>query len=82
MRDLTVSGDRSGSTRVCRRVEWKGDAEALPFADWSFDVVLSCVGAMFAPQHQAVADELVRVVRPGGTIGMINWTPAASSASC
>jgi ubiquinone/menaquinone biosynthesis C-methylase UbiE len=61
-----------------RRVglEWvEGDAEALPFPDDSFDVVMSCVGAMFAPHHQAVADELVRVCRPGGTIGMINWTP-------
>src|SRR5918998_6557581 len=53
----------------------EADAEALPFPDESFDVVLSCVGAMFAPRHQAVADELVRVTRPGGTIGMINWTP-------
>jgi len=57
-------------------LEWvEADAEALQFADESFDVVLSCVGAMFAPHHQAVADELVRVCRPGGTIGMINWTP-------
>jgi ubiquinone/menaquinone biosynthesis C-methylase UbiE len=56
--------------------EWvEADAEAMPFADNSFDVVMSCVGAMFAPNHQATADELVRVVRPGGTIGMINWTP-------
>ncbi len=57
-------------------LEWvEADAEALPFADASFDVVTSCVGAMFAPRHQVVADELVRVCRPGGTIGMINWTP-------
>ena len=57
-------------------LEWaEADAEALPFADNSFDVVMSCVGAMFAPHHQATADELVRVCRPGGTIGMINWTP-------
>jgi ubiquinone/menaquinone biosynthesis C-methylase UbiE len=57
-------------------LEWvEADAEALPFADDHFDVVLSCVGAMFAPHHQTVADELVRVTRPGGTIGMINWTP-------
>jgi ubiquinone/menaquinone biosynthesis C-methylase UbiE len=47
----------------------------MPFADNSFDVVMSCVGAMFAPHHQSTADEVVRVVRPGGTIGMINWTP-------
>ncbi|WP_192860150.1 class I SAM-dependent methyltransferase [Mycobacterium sp. MS1601] len=57
-------------------LEWvEADAEALPFEDNSFDAVLSCVGAMFAPHHQATADELVRVVRPGGTIAMINWTP-------
>jgi ubiquinone/menaquinone biosynthesis C-methylase UbiE len=57
-------------------LEWvEADAEAMPFADDSFDVVMSCVGAMFAPHHQVTADELVRVVRPGGTIGMINWTP-------
>lgn len=57
-------------------LEWvEADAEAMPFADNSFDVVMSCVGAMFAPHHQTTADELVRVCRPGGTIGMINWTP-------
>jgi ubiquinone/menaquinone biosynthesis C-methylase UbiE len=57
-------------------LEWiEADAEGMPFADSSFDVVMSSVGAMFAPHHQATADELVRVVRPGGTIGMINWTP-------
>jgi SAM-dependent methyltransferase len=57
-------------------LEWvEADAEGLPFADNSFDVVMSCVGAMFAPHHRATADELVRVCRPGGTIGMINWTP-------
>jgi len=53
----------------------EGDAEALPYADESFDVVLSCVGVMFAPHHQRAADELVRVCRPGGTIGLISWTP-------
>jgi ubiquinone/menaquinone biosynthesis C-methylase UbiE len=57
-------------------LSWKeADAENLPFEDASFDVVMSCIGAMFAPHHQAVADELVRVCRPGGTIGMLNWTP-------
>ena len=66
-----------------RRAEAKGlelswveaDAEQLPFDDGSFDVVMSAIGAMFAPRHQAVADELVRVCRPGGTIGLLNWTP-------
>ena len=53
----------------------EGDAEDLPYADGAFDVVLSSVGVMFAPHHQQAADELVRVCRPGGTIGLINWTP-------
>ena len=58
-------------------LRWEtGDAEALPYADGEFDAVLSCVGVMFAPHHQAAADELVRVCRPGGTIGLISWTPA------
>src|SRR5687768_14482861 len=57
-------------------LEWvEADAENLPFEDGSYDVVMSSIGAMFAPHHQAVADELVRVCRPGGTIGMLNWTP-------
>jgi SAM-dependent methyltransferase len=57
-------------------IEWiEADAEALPFDDDSFDVVTSCLGAMFAPVQHAVASELVRVCRPGGTIGMINFTP-------
>lgn len=53
----------------------EADAEALPYDDASFDAVLSCVGVMFAPHHQEAADELVRVTRPGGTIGLISWTP-------
>jgi SAM-dependent methyltransferase len=57
-------------------LQWRqADAEALPFDDSSFDKVLSCVGVMFAPHHQAGADELVRVCRPGGTIGLLSWTP-------
>lgn len=57
-------------------LDWvQADAEHLPFEDASFDVVMSSIGAMFAPHHQEVADELVRVCRPGGTIGMLNWTP-------
>jgi SAM-dependent methyltransferase len=58
------------------RLEWaEADAEALPFEDAGFDVVISAIGAMFAPHHQATADELVRVCRPGGTIGLLSWTP-------
>ncbi len=57
-------------------LEWvEADAEALPFEDGSFDVVMSSIGAMFAPRHEAVAAELQRVCRPGGTIGLLSWTP-------
>ncbi|MER7071619.1 class I SAM-dependent methyltransferase [Terrabacter sp. NPDC000476] len=57
-------------------LDWeRADAEALPFGDASFDVVVSCVGVMFAPHHRAAADELVRVARPGATIGLVSWTP-------
>jgi SAM-dependent methyltransferase len=51
------------------------DAERLVFGDASFDVVMSCVGVMFAPHHRVAADELLRVCRPGGRIGVISWTP-------
>ncbi len=55
---------------------WRtADAEALPYDDAAFDVVLSCIGVMFAPHHQQAADEFVRVCRPGGTIGVLSWTP-------
>lgn len=58
------------------KVTWlEADAERLPFDDGSFDVGMSCVGVMFTPSHQRSADELVRVVRPGGRIGLVNWTP-------
>lgn len=64
--------DAAGTT-----LTWQeADAEALPFDDASFDVAFSCVGIMFAPHHQPSADELVRVTRPGGRIGLLSWTPA------
>lgn len=53
----------------------EADAELLPFDDASFDAVVSLIGAMFAPQPQLVAQELLRVCVPGGTIAMANWTP-------
>jgi SAM-dependent methyltransferase len=57
-------------------IEWvHGDAEALPFADGSFDSVTSVFGVQFAPRHQVSANELIRVCGPGGTIGLVNWTP-------
>lgn len=51
------------------------DAEALPFADGTFDVALSTFGVMFAPDHVRAAGEMLRVVRSGGRIGLANWTP-------
>jgi ubiquinone/menaquinone biosynthesis C-methylase UbiE len=57
-------------------VEWvEGDAEALPFADGTFDVVLSAFGCMLAPDHHAAAAELARVLRPGGRLGVTAFTP-------
>jgi ubiquinone/menaquinone biosynthesis C-methylase UbiE len=53
----------------------EGDAEALPFPDASFDVVLSTFGVMFAPDHPKAAAEMLRVLRPGGRIGLANWVP-------
>lgn len=51
-----------------------GDAEDLPFPDNAFDVVVSACGAMFAPDQERTAGELLRVCRAGGRIGMVNWT--------
>ncbi|MCV7030934.1 class I SAM-dependent methyltransferase [Mycobacterium sherrisii] len=53
----------------------EANAHALPFGDGSFDVVMSAIGVQFAPNHRRAADELVRVCRSGGTIGLISWTP-------
>ena len=53
------------------------DVEALPFGDASFDAVLSTFGAMFAPDHRRTASEMARVCRPGGRIGLANWTPTS-----
>lgn len=53
----------------------EANAQALPFGDGEFDVVMSAIGVQFAPDHQRAAAELVRVCRPGGTIGVISWTP-------
>lgn len=60
-------------------IEWvKADAEDLPFPDGSFDVVLSTFGVMFTADQQRAADQLLRVCRPGGIIGLANWTPASA----
>ncbi len=73
--ELLEAGRREAGQRGTT-LEWRqADAEDLPFADGEFDTVMSCLGVMFAPFHQSSADELVRVCRPGGTIGLLNWTP-------
>ena len=60
-------------------VEWvEGDAEELPYGEASFDRVYSVFGVQFAPRHEVVAKELARVCRPGGRIGLVNWTPAGA----
>ena len=78
-RDLTpelLEAGRRHAEQLRTRLDWRqADAEDLPFADAEFDTVMSCLGVMFAPYHQASADELIRVCRPGGTIGLLNWTP-------
>ncbi len=63
--------DADGLELTCR----VGDAEALPFEDGSFDAVMSTFGAMFTPDHEKPAQEMLRVCRAGGKIGMANWTP-------
>ena len=77
--DLTPENFAAGLREARERgveLDWvEADAQALPFDDGEFDVVTSCLGAIFAPDHQAVADELVCVCRPGGTIGMIDFIP-------
>ena len=82
--DLTPALIETGRRRAAERglsVEWvEADAEALPFADAVFDAVTSSVGVMFAPDQVTAAEELLRVCRPGGVIGLINWTPESWSA--
>jgi SAM-dependent methyltransferase len=73
--ELMAVGEQTAKERGLD-VAWQvADVQDLPFPDASFDVVLSAVGAMFAPDHAATAGELLRVCRPGGTIAMANWTP-------
>ncbi|MFP5071494.1 class I SAM-dependent methyltransferase [Pseudonocardia nantongensis] len=73
--ELLAEGARIAEARGVR-LQWaEADAHALPFADAEFDVVLSCVGVMFAPFHERAAAELLRVCRAGGRIGLLSWTP-------
>lgn len=77
--DLTpelLEAGRKRAEAVGAKLDWvEADAERLPFADGSFDVVISAIGVMFAPHHEQSASELVRVCRPGGKIGLLSWTP-------
>ncbi|KQQ92087.1 hypothetical protein ASF72_02480 [Arthrobacter sp. Leaf141] len=77
--DLTPELFDAGKRQAAERgvsLEWvEADAEALPFPDGGFDTVMSCLGVMFAPHHQVAASELLRVCRPGGTLGLLSWTP-------
>ncbi|MFR9749830.1 class I SAM-dependent methyltransferase [Nocardia sp. 004] len=73
--ELFEAGRRIAAERGVE-VRWQeADAEALPYADAEFDAVISCLGVMFAPFHRSAAAEMVRVTKPGGAIGLINWTP-------
>jgi len=82
--DLTPENFAAGRREAAAagiELEWReADAEALPFGDGEFDVVTSSFGAIFAPDHEAVARELARVCRPGGTIDMLNFTPQGLGA--
>jgi SAM-dependent methyltransferase len=71
---IETATERARKTGVEVRFE-VGDAERLPYPDASFDVVSSAFGVMFAPNQRAAADELARVVRPGGTLALLNWHP-------
>jgi SAM-dependent methyltransferase len=74
---LERARERAAAERL--EVEFvEADAQDLPFADASFDVAMSIFGAMFAPDQERTAAELLRVVKPGGRIGMANWTPDGS----
>jgi 2-polyprenyl-6-hydroxyphenyl methylase/3-demethylubiquinone-9 3-methyltransferase len=82
--DLTPEHFESGRRAAAAlgvSLDWiEADAASLPFPDGSFDVVTSCVGAIFAPDHVAAANEMLRVCRPGGVIGMINFKPEGLAA--
>jgi len=71
---IEAARSRARAEGVDARFE-EGDAEAIAYEDGEFDLVVSLIGAMFAPRPERVAAELVRVCRPGGRIAMANWTP-------
>jgi len=77
--ELLESG-RAEAREAGVEIEWvEGDAENLPFDDGSFDVSMSAIGAMFAPDHKAAAGELARVAKPGGVVANAAWTPEGNT---
>lgn len=77
--DLLNAGAQLAAEREVE-LEWReANAHELPFGDHEFDIVMSCIGVMFAPFHQRAADQMVRVCKPGGRIGLISWTPEGIS---
>src|SRR3954463_464761 len=75
-----IERGRARSEREGYEIEWvEADAESLPFEDGRFDCAGSVFGAMIAPRPRQVAEELFRVVRPGGTVGMTAWTPDSAA---
>jgi ubiquinone/menaquinone biosynthesis C-methylase UbiE len=83
--DLAPEHFEAGRREAAERgveLDWiEADAEALPFADGEFDVVTSCFGVMFAPDHAGAAAELARVCRPGGTIGLASFAPRGTAGA-
>ena len=81
--DLTPENFAAGRREAAAagvELEWvEADAESLPFRDAEFDVVTSCFGAMFAPDHRTVANEMLRVCRPGGRIGLASFAPRGTA---
>ena len=72
---IEIARERAADNML--EVEWKtGPVDPLPFEDASFDRVLSAFGSLYAPRPERAASELVRVCRPGGAVGICNWTPA------
>jgi len=74
--ELLAAGEKKAADLGVSLAWEVADAENLPYGEGEFDAVLSSVGVMFAPHHQPAADELVRVLRPGGTLHLLSWTPS------
>ncbi|HUR72946.1 MAG TPA: methyltransferase domain-containing protein [Sporichthya sp.] len=73
--DLLEVGEAAAADAGATLRWLEADAEHMPCGDGEYDVTMSCVGVMFAPHHQAAAEELLRITRPGGTIALLSWTP-------